>query len=41
MSCLLHRFPCLSLATRLYRLSLPEGLLGYIQCPHRAAVGKF
>ena len=30
-----------SLATRLYRPSLPAGLLDYIQCPYRAVVNKF
>ena len=38
MSCCKHKFPWLFLATRLYCLSLPAGLPGYILYRHRAAV---
>ena len=41
MSCCKHRFPEPSLATRLYRPSLPAGLQGYILNRHRAAVDRF
>ena len=41
MSCRQHGYPWSSLATFPYRLSPPAGLLGYILCPHIAAVCKF
>ena len=41
MSCHQHGYPWPSLATFTYRLSPPAGLLGYILCPHIAAVCKF
>ena len=41
-SCYLHRFPWLSLAIRLYHLSLTEALPGNIQyCQYRGVVVKF
>ena len=36
-----HGYPWPSLATFPYRSSPPAGLLGYILCPHIAAVCKF
>ena len=41
MSCRQHGYPWPSLATFPYRSSPPAGLLGYILCPHIAAVCKF
>ena len=41
MSCRPHGYPWPSLATFPYRSSPPAGLLGYILCPHIAAVCKF
>ena len=41
MSCCQHGYPWPSLATSPYRSSRPAGLLGYIPCPHIAAVCKF
>ena len=41
MSCRQHGYPWLSLATSPYYSSPPAGLLGYILCPHIAAVCKF
>ena len=40
-SCRQHGYPWPSLATFPYRSSPPAGLLGYILCPHIAAVCKF
>ena len=40
-SCRQHRYPWPSLATSPYHSSPPVGLLGYILCPHIAAVCKF
>ena len=41
MSSPMHGYPWPSLATFPYRSSAPAGLLGYILCPHIAAVYKF
>ena len=41
MSCRQHGYPWPSLATSPYHSSPPAGLLGYILCPHIAAVCKF
>ena len=41
MSCRQHGYPWPSLATSPYHSSTPAGLLGYILCPHIAAVCKF
>ena len=41
MSCRQHGYPWPSLATFPYRSLSPAGLLGYILCPHIAAVCKF
>ena len=41
MSCRQHGYPWPSLATSLYHSSPPAGFLGYILCPHIAAVCKF
>ena len=41
MLCRQHGYPWPSLATFPYRSSPPAGLLGYILCPHIAAVCKF
>ena len=41
MSCRQHRYPWPSLATSTYHSLPPAGLLGYIPCPHIAAVCKF
>ena len=41
MSCRQHGYPRQSLATSPYHSSPPAGLLGYILCPHIAAVSKF
>ena len=41
MSCSQHGYPWPSLATSPYHSSPPAGLLGYIPCPHIAAVCKF
>ena len=41
MSCRQHGYPWPSLATSPYHSSPPAGLLGYIPCPHIAAVCKF
>ena len=41
MSCRQHGYPWPSLATSPYHWSPPAGLLGYIPCPHIAAVCKF
>ena len=41
MSCRQHGYPWPFLATFPYRSSPPAGLLGYILCPHIAAVCKF
>ena len=39
--CCLNGFSRLSLAIRLYRPSLPVGLLDFIQCPYRTVGDKF
>ena len=41
MSCRQHGYPWPSLATSPSHSSPPAGLLGYIPCPHIAAVCKF
>ena len=41
MSCRQHGYPWPSLATSPYHSSPPAGLMGYILCPHIAAVCKF
>ena len=41
MSCHQHGYPLPFLATSPYHSSPPAGLLGYILCPHIAAVCKF
>ena len=41
MSCRQHGYPWPSLATSPYHSSPPAGLLGYILCPHIAAVCMF
>ena len=41
MSCRQHGYPWPSLATSPYHSTPPAGLLGYIPCPHIAAVCKF
>ena len=41
MSCRQNGYPWPSLATSPYHSSPPAGLLGYIPCPHIAAVCKF
>ena len=41
LSCYQHRSPWVSLTTRLYRPSLPEGLQGYILYRHKAVVYRF
>ena len=41
MSCRQHGYPWPSLATSPNHSSPPAGLLGYIMCPHQAAVCKF